>query len=100
MVLDVLSWVGAPLNYHGDFDWPGIAIANRLVTLAGTRPWMVAARDYRAAADGIGGGIPLVGTSVVASWDSTLTDAMCALGIVIQEQAVLEPLLEAVTDMH
>jgi uncharacterized protein (TIGR02679 family) len=100
VVLDVLSRVTAPLNYHGDFDWPGIAIANRLVTQAGTRPWMMAAHEYRAAADSIAGGVPLVGTSVIASWDITLTDAMRSYGIAVHEEAVLEPLLAAVTDMR
>jgi uncharacterized protein (TIGR02679 family) len=98
-VLDVLSQIAAPLNYHGDFDWPGMAIANRLVVQAGTRPWMMAARDYRAAADRIAGGVPLLGTAVEASWDTALTEAMRSRGIAGHEEAVLEPLLEAVTDI-
>ena len=28
-----LAGAGALLRYHGDFDWPGIAIANRLVAM-------------------------------------------------------------------
>ena len=30
---------GADLRYRGDFDWPGVAIANRVVTDFGAVPW-------------------------------------------------------------
>jgi uncharacterized protein (TIGR02679 family) len=48
-VLLRLSGCGAGLRYHGDFDCPGIAIANRLVADVGCRPWRMSAADYAAA---------------------------------------------------
>jgi len=33
------------LRYHADFDWPGIAIAARLIE-AGALPWRISAQDY------------------------------------------------------
>jgi uncharacterized protein (TIGR02679 family) len=47
VVLDVLAALrGAELRYHGDFDWPGIAIAHRLIATAGVQPWRMTAADY------------------------------------------------------
>lgn len=39
---------GVDVRYHGDFDWPGMAIAGRVLAL-GARPWRLGAGDYRAA---------------------------------------------------
>ena len=50
VVLDVLRGLsGAELRYHGDFDWPGVMIANRLVAEVGVMPWRMGADDYTAA---------------------------------------------------
>ncbi|MHA6630895.1 DUF2399 domain-containing protein [Pseudonocardia sichuanensis] len=47
VVLDVLAALrGAELRYHGDFDWAGVAIANRLRAMAGVRPWRMRGADY------------------------------------------------------
>ena len=37
------------LSYHGDFDWPGVAIATGIMARHGARPWRLAAADYEAA---------------------------------------------------
>lgn len=94
-VLRRLGATGAELRYHGDFDWPGIAIANRLVEQVGVRPWRMTAADYRDAAPGTG--LRLAGREVAAGWDPQLAVAMRTLGVAVHEEAVLESLLEALS---
>ncbi|MFF7190945.1 DUF2399 domain-containing protein, partial [Streptomyces sp. NPDC008222] len=31
VLLDALATTGCRFAYHGDFDWPGIALANRVI---------------------------------------------------------------------
>ncbi|MFP5336022.1 MAG: TIGR02679 family protein [Actinomycetes bacterium] len=95
VVLDVLARLlacGAVLAYHGDFDWPGVAIANRLVATAGCTPWRMSADDYLAAPTD---GVPLEGRKVVPAWDGALGEAMEARGTAVHEEAVLDALLAA-----
>ncbi|WP_267881538.1 DUF2399 domain-containing protein [Streptomyces sp. NRRL WC-3725] len=35
-----------PFAYHGDFDWPGIALANRIIHRYGVQPWRMGAEEY------------------------------------------------------
>lgn len=94
VVLDVLrALAGAQLRYHGDFDWPGIAIANRLVVDLGVVPWRMDAPDYLAALDGAR--LPLDGSSVEPGWDSELGAAMRHHQVAVHEEAVLETVLAA-----
>jgi uncharacterized protein (TIGR02679 family) len=95
VVLDVLAALtGARLRYHGDFDWPGIAIANRLVAEAGVEPWRMGAAEY---VDAVGsGGLPLTGAPVEPSWDPELGAAMRHHGVAVHEEAVLADLLERI----
>jgi uncharacterized protein (TIGR02679 family) len=96
-LLDVLAGAGARIAYRGDFDWPGIAMANRLITRYGARPWRMGATDYEehtTAARGRGTPLqPLAGTPVEAIWDPELTPAMQALGVAVQEESALELIL-------
>jgi len=92
-VLRALGDGGAALRYHGDFDWPGIAIANRLRATVGIEPWHMSAADYRPAVRA--GGPPLIGRPVAASWDSELGQAMREHDVAVHEEAVLGDLLEA-----
>lgn len=92
-VLDVLTATGAELRYHGDFDWPGIGIANRLVARCGVAPWKMSAADYRSAARP--GALPLSGGRVAASWDSELLVAMADAGVAVHEEQVLSGLVAA-----
>ncbi|MFE3280034.1 DUF2399 domain-containing protein, partial [Nocardia sp. NPDC059239] len=81
------------IEYHGDFDWPGVAIAARLFA-AGARPWLMSASDYlRGAASGIHR-IPLVGRPVATPWDPRLNTAMVRHGWALHEEAVLTELLD------
>lgn len=91
-LLERLVASGCSLMYHGDFDWPGLAIANRLVAQFGVEPWRMTASDYQA---GLQTGSPaLVGAGVEASWDAELGAAMRAHGRAVHEEAVLDRLLE------
>ncbi|GAA4635914.1 hypothetical protein GCM10023196_083480 [Actinoallomurus vinaceus] len=96
-LLDALHAAGARLAYRGDFDWPGIAIANRMIGRYAARPWRMRATDYEqhvATARDRGTPLPpLTGTPVDALWDPELTPAMTALGVAVQEESALERLL-------
>jgi uncharacterized protein (TIGR02679 family) len=95
-LLDALVAAGATLAYRGDFDWPGIAIANRMMQryAAAARPWRMDAADYAehtTAARRRGTPLqPLAGAPVEATWDAELTPAMSALGLAVQEESALE----------
>ena len=59
--------LGATLRYHGDFDWPGITIANAMIA-HGCRPWRFAAADYDEALARLApivGELPLLGAAPV-----------------------------------
>lgn len=96
-LLDALHAAGARLAYRGDFDWPGIAIANRMIGRYAARPWRMRTTDYEqhvATARDRGTPLPpLTGAPVDAVWDPELTPAMTALGVAVQEESALELLL-------
>ncbi|MFC5993500.1 TIGR02679 family protein [Pseudonocardia hispaniensis] len=94
VVLDVLAALaGARLRYHGDFDWPGVAIANRLIAEAGVVPWRMGAGDYLGALGRAR--LPLAGAPVEPAWDAELGAAMRHHGVAVHEEAVLGDLLAA-----
>ena len=51
-LLPQLAEAGANLAYHGDFDWPGLRIANLVMRSFGARPWRFGAEDYRPSSAG------------------------------------------------
>jgi uncharacterized protein (TIGR02679 family) len=87
-LLDALHAAGSDLAYRGDFDWPGIAIANRMIGRYAARPWRMRASDYEqhvATARDRGTPLPpLTGAPVDAVWDPELTPAMTALGAAVE----------------
>jgi uncharacterized protein (TIGR02679 family) len=87
-----LRKAGAELAYHGDFDWPGITIANGIMRRFAAKPWHFDETVYRLAATEAT--MALKGKPVTAEWDPELTRAMSELGIAIPEERVLETLLE------
>ena len=91
LLLRSLVESGAQLRYHGDFDWPGIGIANGIFARFGARPWRFDAAAYRAAAHS--GGSALRGQPIQASWDPELSDTMLAVGRKIEEEQTLSALL-------
>lgn len=81
---------GAPVRYHGDFDWGGVRIANLLRTHIAWMPWRYDVASYRAAVAVAG---PLRGRPVEARWDSALRAAMVARGQRVEEESQLDELL-------
>lgn len=95
LLLRRLSLAGIRLCYHGDFDWPGIGIANLIMRHHPATPWRMAVADYRAAA--MVGGTRLDGSPIHADWDPDLAPAMAKLGRAIHEEQVITDLLN---DLH
>ncbi|MFI7498533.1 TIGR02679 family protein [Streptomyces sp. NPDC049687] len=97
-LLDALAASGCTFAYHGDFDWPGITLANRIMRRYGAEPWRMRAADYeylatRAQVRGTPQ-IALAGPPAEAVWDTELAPAMNALGFALHEEAALDLLLE------
>lgn len=90
LLVDGLLADGAVVRYHGDVDWPGVAIAGRVLA-AGAQPWRMSAADYRAAVPSAG--VPLTGRPVATLWDPELASAMADTGIALHEEAVVHHLL-------
>ncbi|WP_241561844.1 MULTISPECIES: DUF2399 domain-containing protein [unclassified Streptomyces] len=64
-LLDALAANGCRLAHHGDFDWPGIALANRIIRRYAARPWRMGADDYeRLAAAGQAENVPRLPSAV------------------------------------
>ena len=96
-LLDALAGAGAHLAYRGDFDWPGVAMANRIIRRYNARPWRMTAADYeehvRIARGRATPLQPLSGQPTAAEWDPELAPAMQMIGVGIQEESALELLL-------
>lgn len=93
-LLRQLLRAGARLHCHGDFDWPGVRIANQLLRHAGTAPWRMGAADYEAAARAASPARhALAGADTEAAWDAQLAPAMRRHGLAIAEEAVADTLL-------
>jgi len=90
ILLRQLAAAGARLRYHGDFDWPGIRIANAVIARYGARPWRLSAADYLAAPRT---GKPLLGDPVAPNWDPDLAAAMRERGEAVEEECLVETLL-------
>ena len=106
-LLNQLQKAGAKLVYHGDFDWPGITIANGIMRRFAAKPWHFDEAAYKvsvresplgerhAAATA---NMELTGRPVSADWDPGLTLAMREKKIAIPEERVLELLLESLQE--
>jgi uncharacterized protein (TIGR02679 family) len=92
-VLAGLAGAGAQLWYHGDFDWPGIAIANRIITRFGATPFQMSAADYAAA---VRADAPALGEQFTEpAWDAELGALMRRHDRAVHEESVLPGLLAA-----
>jgi uncharacterized protein (TIGR02679 family) len=89
------------VRYHGDFDWPGVAIARRLFSV-GAEPWRMGAADYLAAVAGIESqvGLPLTGNSEPTPWDEDLGATMRRTNVAVHEEALLDLLLGDLTSVR
>jgi len=94
-LLTQLAHAGARLHYHGDFDWPGIQIANHVLRTWQAQPWRLAAIDYEAAAKKAPHARrDLADSGVEAAWDDRLAPEMRHHGLAIAEEGVADPLIE------
>lgn len=94
-LLTQLAQAGARLRYHGDFDWPGLQIANHVLRAWGAHPWRFGALDYEAAAASAAHTRrDLPDACITASWDAALAPAMQRHGLAIAEEAVATSLLQ------
>lgn len=91
-LLEQLEAAGAVLYYHGDFDWPGISIANALLARFAMRPWRMGGADLEACAHLEGK--PLEGKPLEAVWDSQLRSAMEGRDRALHEEQLIETLLD------
>ncbi|MEU6128183.1 DUF2399 domain-containing protein [Saccharopolyspora sp. NPDC047091] len=97
-LLDRLRADGALLHLHGDFDWPGIAVARSLWAERDIGLWRMSAADYRDAVDRAARerlDLPnLVGSPVDTPWDPQLAELMSTASRAVEEEAVLPQLLD------
>jgi uncharacterized protein (TIGR02679 family) len=97
-LLTQLELAGARLMYHGDFDWPGITIANHIMSTWHMSLWRFGTKDYEVAATTVTSmRHGLSGACVAASWDPKLMFEMQRHGIAIAEESVATFLL---ADLH
>jgi uncharacterized protein (TIGR02679 family) len=94
LLLHELQNTGSGLHYHGDFDWPGLAIAAPIIA-SGAAPWRFEATDYR---DGLTLNnrlkrLPTPTGKVQTPWDDALAHTMRDHLIAVEEETVLDRLL-------
>jgi uncharacterized protein (TIGR02679 family) len=93
-LLRALIASGNSVRYHGDFDWPGAAIAGRVFALGAT-PWRMLASDYQAAVARLDTdhAVALSGSPMPTDWDPGLAAAMSTHMLAVHEEFVLPELL-------
>jgi len=90
VLLRQLRDAGFQIRYHGDFDWPGIAIANAIRSRHGAEIWAMSTDDYLAS---VSGNLKLTGKATNADWDKALCSAMTVTGVALHEEQQLDLLL-------
>jgi uncharacterized protein (TIGR02679 family) len=85
---------GCQIRYHGDFDWPGVAMAAEAIRRYNAEPWRLSAGDYVRALRAGAPTKPLKGRPEPTAWDPQLARAMAACGLMVEEEAVIGDLLE------
>lgn len=82
------------VRYHGDFDWPGIAIARRII-MRGATPWRLGHDDYLEATSRLPADhrLALTGRPEVTPWDARLQEVMTATDVAAHEEAIVDLLL-------
>jgi uncharacterized protein (TIGR02679 family) len=93
LLAEVVVRGGGELRYHGDFDWPGVAIAGAVMRRHGAQPWLMSAADYVAGARVDAEHVRLTGTPQPTPWDPALSRVMAATGRVLFEESVADDLL-------
>lgn len=81
------------VRYRGDFDWPGVTFANRIVTQTGAGTWLFDTTTYSSEAAVGEDAVPLAGRRVDAVWDGHLASEMARHRVAIHEEQLLERLI-------
>jgi uncharacterized protein (TIGR02679 family) len=84
---------GGELLYHGDFDWPGIAIAGTVMERHRAKPWRMSSADYLAGRGEHVGHIRLSGQTQPTPWDPELSRTMADTGDAVYEETVADRLI-------
>ncbi len=84
---------GSELAYHGDFDWPGVAITAKVIDRHGARPWRMTAGDYLSGVKAGETAVALKGDPVPTPWEPGLRETMHATGRAVYEETVADQLL-------
>lgn len=92
ILLRILCARGADLHYHGDFDWAGIAIAERVFRQFGAVPWLFDADAYGKARGHTGRS--LQGGPVSTPWSPRLSEEMRIRGTAYDEELLADILLD------
>jgi len=90
---EVVVGGGGQLRYHGDFDWPGLAIASAVMRRHSAKPWRMNADDYLAGIRVHAEHVLLSGTPQPTPWDPELGKAVIAAGRVLFEESVAHDLI-------
>lgn len=95
MLLEQLCSREFQLAYHGDFDWGGVRIANKLYAAFGFEPWRftsashsIRSRHHR----------KLRPPETEALWDQRLSETIRRAGVSVEEESAIEELLADLTD--
>jgi uncharacterized protein (TIGR02679 family) len=82
------------VRYHGDFDWPGIAIARRIM-MRGATAWRLGHDDYLEATARLPADhrLALTGRPETTPWDDLLKSVMLATDVAVHEEAIVDLLL-------
>ena len=91
---------GSELAYHGDFDWPGVAITAKVIDRHGARPWRMTAGDYLSGIQAADMAIALKGDPVPTPWEPELRETMRATGRAVYEETVADQLLADLASPH
>jgi len=88
----------AVVLYHGDFDWPGIAIARRIIE-QGAQPWRLGPSDYQEAVERLPADrrLMLTGRAETTPWDPGLSAAMTRANVAVHEETIVDLLLADLT---
>jgi len=89
---------GSELAYHGDFDWPGVAITAKVIDRYRARPWRMTAGDYLSGVEAGDTPVALRGDPVPTPWEPGLRETMRATGRAIYEETVADQLLADLRD--
>lgn len=94
LLLEQLCGRGFQLAYHGDFDWGGIRIANKLYAAFGFEPWRFTTTSHCIRSNHHR---KLRPPEAEAGWDWTLSDSIRRAGVSVEEESAIEELLADLT---